>query len=200
MKHALVLLALASCFVALGHAASTQAPPETMLACTRMSDPGERLRCYDTQMAAMGATVATPSPAAAPQGPVATAPKTELAVAPPVAVPPAAASVPPPSPVPPPLAEQKFGAVDLPRTAREKVDQPEKLLLSSIASIRQVRPKLWLIVLANGQIWLQDGTQITMFFRAGYDVRIERGLLEGDYRMSTAQTGAKNWVKVTRVQ
>ncbi len=80
------------------------------------------------------------------------------------------------------------------------MDKPDKVLVSSIASIRQVRPKLWLIVLANGQIWLQDGTQITMFFRAGYEVRVEKGLLAGEYRMSTAETGAKNWVRVTRIQ
>lgn len=73
------------------------------------------------------------------------------------------------------------------------------VLQSTIASIREVRPKLWLIVLGNGQIWLQEGTQATMFFHAGYDVRIEEGLL-GDFRMSTAQTGSKNVVKVTRVQ
>jgi hypothetical protein len=96
--------------------------------------------------------------------------------------------------------EQRFGAIDLPRDTREKVDKPDRVLLSSIASIREVRPKHWLIALANGQTWQQDGTQITMFFRAGYDVRIEKGLLEGEFRMSTTQTGAKNWVRVSRVQ
>ena len=202
MKHAPVLLALASLFLTVGHAASAPTPPENLMVCTRMADPGERLRCYDTQMTAMGAVVAIPPPqttppASSPPPAVVTAPKTEVAAAPPG---PAASSA-----APPPVltAEQKFGADNLPPAARakvEKVEKPDKVLVSTIASIRQVRPKLWLIVLANGQIWLQDGTQITMFFRDGYDVRIEKGLLSGDYRMSTVQTGDKNWVRVSRVQ
>ncbi len=98
-----------------------------------------------------------------------------------------------------PTAEQKFGADDLAPSARTKVEQPDTVMRSSIASIREVRPKLWIIVLANGQIWMQEGTQATMFFRAGFDARIDKALF-GAYRMSTAQTGEKNWVKVTRIQ
>jgi hypothetical protein len=196
--------------------ARAQTPPEGLRACARMSDPGERLRCYDTQMAGMGVVVASPiaavAPAPAPAPPaIAVAPSTATApgavasgvAAPPPATAAAASSAPAAAAAVPEAAvsgEQKFGAIDLPRTAREKVDKPDNVLLSTIASIRQIRPKLWLIVLANGQTWLQDGTQITMFFRAGYDVRIEKGLLEGDFRMSTTQTGAKNWVRVSRVQ
>jgi hypothetical protein len=189
MKHTSIPLALAFCFGAQAQAASAPAPPENLLACSRMTEPGERLRCYDTQMAAMISAASGVAPAAASP-----APKPEVAAAPPPTVPAGTAAVQPPT------AEQKFGAVDLPRAAREKVADPNKVLLSSIASIRQVRPKLWLIVLANGQIWLQDGTQITMFFRPGYDVRIEKGVMEGEFRMWTTQTGEKNWVKVSRVQ
>ncbi len=149
---------------------------------------------------------ASPPPAASP--PSLAAPPAAAAAAPkPAAVPKTEVAATPATPAPlnavpePALPEaQKFGAIGLPRVAREKVDKPDRVLLSSIASIREVRPKLWLIVLANGQTWLQDGTQITMFFRQGYDVRIEKGLLEGEFRMSTTQTGAKNWVRVSRIQ
>ena len=72
-------------------------------------------------------------------------------------------------------------------------------MVSSIASIRQIRPKVFVITLANGQVWMQKGTQITMFFKAGYDARVEKGLF-GDYRMSTAQTGDKYVVRVNRIQ
>jgi hypothetical protein len=195
MKHTPILLTLAFCFAAQAHAASTAAPPENLVACSRMTEPGERLRCYDTQMAAMLGAAAGVAPAAGTA-----APKPEVAAVPPPTVPSGTPAVPAPSAAPPPTAEEKFGAVDLPRTAREKMADPNKVMLSTIASIRQVRPKLWLIVLANGQIWLQDGTQITMFFRAGYEVRIEKGLMEGEFRMWTPQTGDKNWVKVSRVQ
>ena len=195
MKHAPVRLVLTATFLAAGHAAGAQTPPANLMPCTRMADPGERLRCYDAQMTAMGAVVATAPPApVTPPPAVVPAPKTEVAAATPAPAPSSATPAPAPSP------EQKFGAENLPSTTREKVDKPDKVLVSTIASIKQVRPKLWLIVLANGQIWLQDGTQITMFFREGYDVRIEKGLLSGDYRMSTAQTGDKNWVRVSRIQ
>jgi hypothetical protein len=190
MKHAPLPLALTLWVLTAAHAASAASPPANLVDCSQMSDPGERLKCYDTQMAAMKAATSPPAvsppPAATAAPKVAAAPKTEAA----------AAAASPAEQTP----EQKFGAVDLPLTTRQKVEQPDKALLSTIASIREVRAKHWLIVLANGQTWLQDGTQITMFFRPGYDVRIEKGMFEGDFRMSTTQTGAKNWVKVSRVQ
>jgi len=61
---------------------------------------------------------------------------------------------------------------------------------------------VFVIALANGQVWLQEGTQraqVAVFFRAGDDARIEKGSL-GSYRMSTLQAGTKNWVRVTRIQ
>ncbi|HEY6457573.1 MAG TPA: hypothetical protein VIY90_20025 [Steroidobacteraceae bacterium] len=167
MKHAPVLLAVICTLVSAGHTASAQTPPANLLACARVSDPGERLRCYDTQMAAMGVAVGT-------------APST---VAPVAAAPPAA----------------KFGADDLKLAARPKEAKSDRVLESVITSIHEARPKLFIIVLANGQIWMQEGTQITSFFKVGYDAHIERGLF-GDYRMSTHQTGDKNMVKVTRIQ
>ena len=111
-----------------------------------------------------------------------------------VAVAPAAAAA-----APSPTPEARFGEEDLTRAARPKAAQQDKVLKSTITSIREARPKLFIIVLANGQIWLQEGTQITSFFRPGYEARIEKGLL-GDYRMSTSQTGEKNMVRVTRIQ
>ena len=109
----------------------------------------------------------------------------------------ASVAAPPP---PAPSAEAKFGEDTLQKSKRPPVAESDRLLLSTIASIKEIRPKMFLIVLANGQIWLQEGTQITMFFRAGFDVRVEKGLLSGDYRMWTVQTGEKNWVRVTRIQ
>jgi hypothetical protein len=203
MKHAPLPIALTFWVLTAAHAAGAPTPPANLVDCSQISDPGERLKCYDTQMAAMKAAAgasATSPPAAAAPPPVARPPAAAAApkpAAPAVATPAAPADT---TPAPALTAEEKFGAVGLPRAKREKVEKADKVLLSTIASIREVRPKLWLIVLANGQTWLQDGTQITMFFRQGYDVRIEKGLLEGDFRMSTSQTGAKNWVRVSRVQ
>jgi hypothetical protein len=207
MKYAPIPLALTFWVLTAAHAASAATPPANLLECTRISDPGERLKCYDTQMAAPTAAASPPAaapavtsppvvsqPAVSPPPAPSAAPRTQVAAAAPS---PAAAN---PTPEAEPTPEQKFGIIGLPRAAREKVVKPDNTLQSTIASIREVRPKLWLIVLANGQTWLQDGTQITMFFRPGYDVRIDKGMLEGEFRMSTTQTGAKNWVRVSRVQ
>ncbi len=190
MKQATVLLALACCLGVNGRAASPPVAPANLVSCTRMANPGERLRCYDSGMAAMGAPLVVvpgavtpaPLPAAPPATPLRPAPAPTGAVA---------------SVAPPPAA--KFGEEDLKPSARTPEAESDKVLLSRITSIREARPKLFIIVLANGQIWMQEGTQITMFFRPGYDVRIDKGLF-GHYRMSTAQTGEKNWVTVTRIQ
>jgi hypothetical protein len=64
----------------------------------------------------------------------------------------------------------------------------------------QLGLKIFAISLANGQVWRQEeASHIALFFRVGDDVRIEKGTL-GSYHMSTAATGSKNWVRVTRVQ
>ncbi len=208
MKHAPILLALASCVVSAGHAASPPAAPESLLACSRISDPGERLRCYDAQVPAAGPAVTPPAPAVTSRPPKAAAESAAPAVTapPPTVIPPpqavaggaaaAAASVPPPAPATP---QAKFGADDLKQSARPKAVESEKVLVSKITSIHEPRHKLFLIVLENGQIWMQEGTQITVFFKVGDEARIEKGLF-GSYRMSTVQTGVKNEVRVTRVE
>jgi hypothetical protein len=165
-----------------------------------MADPGERLRCYDAGMAAMGAPLVSVPPASiqAPS-PATPSPVTPARVTPLPPAPAGAVASAAPPPVAAPTPEAKFGEEDLKQSARTPPAEADKVLLSRITSIHEARPKLFIIVLANGQIWMQEGTQITMFFRPGYDVRIDKGLF-GHYRMSTAQTGEKNWVTVTRIQ
>ena len=193
MKHAATLLGLSACLAAIGHAAT---PPAGFEACSQLTDAAQRLGCYDARMAEFK------SQAAAPAATTMAAPAVRNVAPPapaPAAAPMAAASMAasPASPPPPPAA--KFGEDDLPLQARPKPAAADEVLLSSITSVRVVAPKVFVISLANGQVWRQSGTQMTMFFRPGNDVRIEKGML-GDYRMSTTQTGAKNWVRVTRIQ
>ena len=189
MKHLSVLPCLSLCLVAGVQAAS---PPAGFQACSELSDPTQRLGCYDARMAEFksqasappAVVAATPAPAPVPTPVPAPVPAT----APPVV---AAA---PATPV------TKFGADDLPLRTRPKVEADE-VLQSRIADIRVAQSNVYVISLANGQVWRQSesGTQVVMFFRPGNDVRIEKGML-GDYRMSTTQTGAKNWVRVTRIR
>jgi hypothetical protein len=143
-----------------------------MVSCARITDRDARLSCYDGQMVAMG----VPAPSLTPQ-----------ALRPPAA-----------APAPPPV-QKSFGADSLPPSSKPEVPQADNVLLSSITSIKEVRTKLFIIALANGQVWMQEGTTITRFFRAGDEARIERSVL-GNYRFSTPRTGEKNWVTVTRLQ
>jgi hypothetical protein len=89
----------------------------------------------------------------------------------------------------------------MPEKLRPKTPKNERVLLSRITAVEQVRPNVFVIWLANGQIWRQEGTQrapVAGFFRVGYDARIEKGAL-GSYEMATTETGLKNWVQVTRI-
>ena len=71
---------------------------------------------------------------------------------------------------------------------------------ASIASLNEIRPKIYLIKLSNGQVWRHDGIETMAFFSVGDDVTIERYLF-GSYHMSSPATGgATNWVRVTRVE
>jgi hypothetical protein len=190
MKHAPILFAVAAFLITAAGTAGAQLPPENLVACARLPDPAARLHCYDTQMTAMGVVVAAP-PAAplAPALPTPASPNTAPAPA-------VASAGAPPAAVAP---QGKFGEEDLRQAARPKEEKADKVMESVITSIHEARPKLYIIVLANGQIWMQEGTQMTYFFRVGYNARIEKGFL-GDYRMSTHETGDKNMVKVTRIQ
>jgi hypothetical protein len=96
-------------------------------------------------------------------------------------------------------AVAKFGAETLPASARPARPGQEVTLVASITAVSKAGPKTYLISLSNGQVWRQDGSQTTGFFKVGDDARIERGAL-GSYHMSTTATGAKNRVLVTRVR
>ncbi|HTC54450.1 MAG TPA: hypothetical protein VK700_21110 [Steroidobacteraceae bacterium] len=188
MKPTLPSLALACCFAALCTTASAQTSAQGSRSCRQLQDPAERLRCYDAQDAAANPAPASPAPAAQPTVP--SAPATAIAVAPPSAAPAAPVAAPPGA---------KFGEETLPIKARPAPKAADNVLVATIRSVQEVRPKVFNIALANGQIWRQEGTTATVFFRAGADARIEKGLF-GDYRMSTSTTGNGLWVRVTRIQ
>jgi hypothetical protein len=96
----------------------------------------------------------------------------------------------------------RFGEDSIPDRLRPKTPKDERVLLSRITEMREVSPNVFVFWLANGQIWRHEGTErghpVIVFFRAGYDARIEKGSL-GSYQMSTTATGAKNWVLVERI-
>jgi hypothetical protein len=189
MKPTLPSIALACCVATGALTANAQTPAQGAHSCRQLQDPAERLRCYDAQDAA-----ASPAPATAPpvavQPAAPSAPASAAAVAPPSAPPAAAVAAPPGA---------KFGEETLPNKLRPEPKKSDTVLVATISSVQEIRPKVFNIALANGQIWRQEGTTATVFFRAGADARIEKGLL-GDYRMSTSTTGNGLWVRVTRIQ
>src|SRR6185312_6269075 len=70
MKNALAIVALTSGLSIAARAESPPAVPEGLLACAKLQDSAERVRCYDAQVAAMqqagkGAAAAAPAPTAA---------------------------------------------------------------------------------------------------------------------------------------
>jgi hypothetical protein len=198
MKNTVAIVALASCITALCRAASPPPVPDTLLACRKLPADSERVRCYDAQIDKMSAAAASAAPVT--QAPP-TAPKAAPALAasaPPRNASTAAATA---ASTQPASTAATFGQETLPPTARASTSQQEEpALLSSITALRAVRPQLYAISLANGQVWRQtEASDIALFLHVGDDVRIAKGTL-GSYRLSTASTGAKNWVRVTRLK
>ncbi|GEM_PF-1113945 len=201
-------------------ASATNAPPvpATLLACAKLQNVNERVRCYDTEVAAMSraatssaARSATPvPPAAARAAPPAAPAALEAAAAAPAA--PAAAksgsttSLPPAQVVASATQEQSpdthFGEELLPPAFRP-APHKEAALVSTITAVhavgQELGPKVFLISLANGQVWREQDSRIATFFRPGEEVHIERHEL-GSYHMWTPDVGAKNWVRVARVR
>lgn len=58
MKKTLAIVALASCVTALCRAANPPPVPENLLACRKLPEEGQRVRCYDAQIDKMSASVA----------------------------------------------------------------------------------------------------------------------------------------------
>jgi hypothetical protein len=213
MKNALVHAAVVSCLAGAVHAAAPGPVPEQLLACSKLQDESARVRCYDEQIAAMNAAAAAAPKAAIPSAPAspsvpttpaaavsASAPAPTAGTAAPAKSAPAAATM-SSGPVAPQAggSAQEFGKESLPVAKREKRPVTEDTLVSTITDIHSLG-SIYLISLANGQVWRQEGSSsVTSFFRTGYDVKIERAMM-GSYQMSTPQTGEKNWVHVTRVR
>src|SRR5512146_1642560 len=200
--NSMILLAVAAGTLAGCHTA----PPtvsENVMACGRIADTAQRYRCYDslnTSMRPASATArassagAAPSAAraaiasAAPVAPPAPAPTVpsqsrahEAPPAPPLQAntPPAAPSVAQAAPAP---SENQVGEEYLVPAARTAAPAKAITEHASIASLNEIRPKIYLIKLSNGQVWRHDGIETMAFFSVGDDVTIKRYLF-GSYHM-----------------
>jgi hypothetical protein len=222
MKNALAFATVASCVAALCHAAGPPVP-ENLLACSKMQDAAERVRCYDAQIAAMSTATGTtpappstaaPAPAAPTLAPTAASAATRAPAAPAAVQSAHAAPAAPPAVMAPddsaalprapavtasdPSRAAEFGQEQLPQAGRSvKKDQS---LSSRITALNAVGANKYVISLENGQIWRQsESDQVAAFFRIGDEVRIERGTL-GSYHLWAPSTGQKNWILVMRMR
>ncbi|HXR89091.1 MAG TPA: hypothetical protein VN750_02305 [Steroidobacteraceae bacterium] len=210
--NSVILLAVAAGTLAGCHTA----PPtvsDNVMACGKIADTAQRYRCYDSLNTSMrpapSARVANASaPAGAAPAPALTsasaapsqarahgpAPAPQLQSGTVSAAPPSIAQV---APAP---SENQVGEEYLAPAARTAAPAKAITEHASIASLNEIRPKIYLIKLSNGQVWRHEGIETMAFFSVGDDVTIKRYLF-GSYHMSSPATGgATNWVRVTRVE
>src|SRR5690348_16514258 len=156
MKHTLAIVAVISTTVHLCQAASPLPVPESLLACRKLQDDGERVRCYDAQIAKLIA----PASAAGSAPAIGSAPVASQAPAHPGPAAPAAQTAPASS-------AATFGAETLPPAAHPKTQQREETaLLSSITALRKASSGTYTISLSNGQVWRQEeSSQVAQFLR-----------------------------------
>jgi hypothetical protein len=174
-------------------------------ACVNLQSPGERLDCYEEQVARARTRPQTPPSQARTPAPAAQAP----AAAPPAAQPPAAAAAPPPAApaAAAPSAEREASAG---RRGRADDTQAEDARVqpgtsaatgtveSAISALRETVPNAWLITLENGQVWRQDYPKAYRL-AVGQRVRItpERRF-GGGHRLTVL--GMNGFIQVDRVR
>jgi hypothetical protein len=188
---------LLACGFLLGLASSPGfAQDSAFLACDRYSDRAERIACLED---ALEAATAAEQNAAAGAAPVPAAPQASSPA--PVTAPPAARAAPPvaPAPAAPVAAEAAVAPADaendpsllerLRNFGRETVGtlttdaEGQDQLHDTIARLEK-RRDLWIVTLANGQVWTQDYPR-TLNLREGDEVTIYQAGIGDGYRLST---------------
>jgi hypothetical protein len=138
--------------LAVSSAVSSQQPESLIVdvgVCVDLQSPGERLDCYEEQVARAR------SRAPAPRDPGAQAPAAAAPTTPPPTAPPAAAARTVPAPAERPARGENAQVED----ARVTAGTPSLdggTVESTIAALRETVPNSWMITLANGQVWRQE--------------------------------------------
>jgi hypothetical protein len=172
-----------------------QAVPPTLITCSTQTDSGERLACYDREIARLVQLPATPSGAtkaspAAASSPTSASPSSRTAV--PTSGPAASASA---SPVPPPgsfappdpndpVAVDRFGLTpDMQHQRQEEGRAPKELsqITAKVTSVHyKIRGEL-VVGLDNGQTWEQAEYDGDVSMNVGETVTIKAGALTAYY-------------------
>jgi hypothetical protein len=174
-----------------------QVVPPSLITCSAQTDSGERLACYDREIARLSQLAATPTPSGAATAPSAAATATSPAPSSrPTSAPPASAGtaasgspVPPPGSFAPPdphdpVAIDRFGLTpELQHQRQEEGRAPKELPLitAKVTSVHyQVRGQL-VVRLDNGQTWEQAEYDGDVSMDVGETVTIKAGALGAYY-------------------
>lgn len=173
-----VVCALPLCGIPAG--AIAQSVPPGLRACAAETDAGQRLDCYDREMARLLTPPA--QPAAAPPPPASTPPPPQPAPPPPPAVAPAAkaSTLAPPQPA---AADTETPAPHRSSIWKSFVGGGSSRVTAHIASLDR-SPNSMVLHLDNGQVWQQTGRASgDLSLKVGDSVTIEKHL--GSYWLSS---------------
>lgn len=167
--------------LAAGLAPAAEGSLDDARSCAQVQDSLQRLVCYDRLF--------PPAPSADATRPAAPA----------TGVPATPGTTPAPAPAMPDQ-ESLFGAESLKRpVGGSDADKAPRSLTATVSQVRQTRPNVFRVTLANGQVWQQMDMDSTFHVEAGDTVEIDRGRM-GGYRMARTSNGGSGWVRVNRLK
>ncbi|MEP7313146.1 MAG: hypothetical protein ABI859_11225 [Pseudomonadota bacterium] len=182
MRKPVITLVLAAAWAP---AWSADTPPaiDKLVACTDVKDSGQRLSCFDREIAPLARAKASSAPVSS-----------GISVAP--GPPPAAASAgtaatPGPTPT---LGQEQLAS----RLKPPKQDS-DLTLHANIAAIRQVASGTFLVSLDNGQAWRHEDQTQGAYLRVGEAITISKAAM-GSYRLTRDAGDSKNWIRVSRTR
>ena len=161
--------------------ALAQAIPPTLITCSTQTDSGERLACYDREIARLRQLPATTSSGARPSSATPTAPA--VTSAPPVAIAPPPNSYAPPDPNNP-VDIDRFGLTpDMQHQRQEEGRAPKELsqITAHVTSIRYLPHGEIVVGLDNNQTWQQAEYDGDVSMNVGDPVTIKAGALTAYY-------------------
>lgn len=156
--------------------------------CGELPAPGERVACFDREIAPFRPRATASAPAPAP----ATTPAPRAAAPAPPA--PAVATA-----LAPPARTPELGAEELKRPSNRTKQAEEAALTARITAIRVVDATASLVTLDNGQVWRNEDPRRSGYLTEGASVTIRKGSF-GSYRLTLDDGDSRNWITVSRVR
>jgi hypothetical protein len=157
-------------------ASAEPALPKSMDACSTFADEHERVVCYDKAVIALRGRSASTPDRSAPDKVVASA-----------------------AVVAQPKPGADFGVERLKADRAAKPPPGPSTLTDRVTAIREVRPSLFSISLANGQVWRQMESTSYLPLKVGDPIRITKSQL-GAYQMALDKEGRQGTIRVVRVE